>query len=387
MVKNIVILGSTGSIGRSALEVIDALGDDYRVKALTAHSNTSLLAEQVRRYSPGYAAITNPDYVEQFEAEIGESDVQVLCGADAMAEIVSMNDIDTVLAAVVGASGLPAILAAAQAGKSIAIANKEPLVIAGGLLMETARQNDADILPVDSEHSAIFQAMQAGNKSEVRKIILTSSGGPFRDKTPAEIENVTPEQALDHPTWNMGPKITIDSATMMNKALEIIEARWLFDIPVNKIEVLIHPESVIHSMVEFVDGSIVAQMGTPDMKLPIQYALTFPKRLEGITEHLRLENLKTLNFHTPDMEKFRSLKLAYDVAEQGDSAPVVFNAANEAAVELFLRGDIKFPEIVQLVEKCLDDHSPERDLSLQRLLEIDRWAKERVKQFLKINRQ
>lgn len=387
MVKNIAILGSTGSIGTSALKVIDALGDDYRVKALTAHSNSDLLAEQVRKYSPDYAAVTNPACIEKFESETSGLNVKTLAGSDAMSEIASMDDIDTILAAVVGASGLPAILAAAEAGKVIAIANKEPLVIAGGLLMETARQNNAEILPVDSEHSAIFQAMQAGNKNEVRKIILTSSGGPFRDKTPAEIENVTPEQALAHPVWSMGDKITIDSATMMNKSLEIIEARWLFDIPVENIEVLIHPESVIHSMVEFVDGSIIAQLGTPDMSLPIQYALTYPNRMEGITEHLKLENLKTLSFRQPDMETFRSLKLAYQVAEQGDSEPVVFNAANEAAVDLFLEGKIRFPEIVELVEECLKTHSPEKNLNLKRLLDIDKWAKDKVREFLKVKQQ
>jgi len=279
---------------------------------------------------------------------------------------------------------LPAVLAAAKKGKTLAIANKEPLVIAGGMLTETARQNRATILPIDSEHSAIFQAMQAGNPSEINKIILTASGGPFRDATPEEIKNVSLEQALAHPTWNMGPKITVDSATMMNKALEIIEAAWLFDTDPDKIDVLIHPESIVHSMVEFVDGSVIAQMGTPDMTLPIQYALTYPKRVKGITNRLKLDELGKLTFKKPNLQTFRALNLGFEVARQGGSVPVVFNAANEAAVEEFLAGRIKFAMIVELIEHCLNKHDAKSSVSLDELLEADAWARSEVIEYLKV---
>ncbi|MHC4950645.1 MAG: 1-deoxy-D-xylulose-5-phosphate reductoisomerase, partial [Planctomycetota bacterium] len=273
---------------------------------------------------------------------------------------------------------LPAALAAAKAGKTVAIANKEPLVIAGELLTAAARQSGAKLLPIDSEHSAVFQAMQAGNPQEVRKVILTASGGPFRNATLEEMNNATVEQALNHPTWDMGPKITIDSATMMNKALEIIEAVWLFDLPVDKIDVLIHPESVVHSMVEFIDGSVIAQLGTPDMKVPIQYALTYPQRREGISEGLQLHKLGQLNFQTPDLNHFRALALGFEVAKTSGSAPVVFNAANEAAVEAFLDGQIRFGQIVELIDHCLQVHSNQEHLTLEELLEIDAWARQQV---------
>ncbi|NQT00706.1 MAG: 1-deoxy-D-xylulose-5-phosphate reductoisomerase, partial [Planctomycetes bacterium] len=261
MAKQIAILGSTGSIGRNALRVIEALGSDYAVIALSAHSNVELLAEQARVYKPKFVAVTNPDYAGRLRGFIGDMDVEILAGPDGLVETAELEEVDIVLTAVVGAAGLPAVFAAARCGKQLAVANKEPLVVAGELLLSEAKKNGGVILPVDSEHSAVFQAMQSGTREEVNKIILTASGGPFRGITAEDIRNVTLEQALAHPVWNMGPKITIDSATMMNKAFEIIEARWLFDIPVDKIEVLIHPESIIHSLVEFVDGSVVAQLG------------------------------------------------------------------------------------------------------------------------------
>ena len=383
MVKNIVILGSTGSIGQNALRVIDALGAGYKVLALSANSKVELLAQQVKKYKPKVVAITNCDCAEKFRKLIGDSDVEILAGPESLAQIAQLDDADIVLTAVVGAVGLGAVLAAAKKGKTLAIANKEPLVIAGQLLTETARKYKSTILPVDSEHSAIFQALQAGRVEEVNKIIITSSGGPFRKMSADEIENVTLEQALAHPVWNMGPKITIDSATMMNKALEVIEARWLFATAVDKIEVLIHPESIVHSLVEFVDGSVIAQMGEPDMCLPIQYALTYPKRVKGITKHLRLAELGKLTFEKPNLKMFRALSLGYEVARAGGTAAAVFNAANEAAVQEFLGGRIKFVRIVELIEHCLNKHKVETGASLEGLLAADSWARNEVLECLK----
>ena len=378
MTKKIAILGSTGSIGQNALRVIEALGSAYEVTALTAHSNVKLLAEQAKRYRPKFVAITNPDFYGQLRELLGDSDIEILAGPDALIEIAALDETDTVLTAIVGAAGLGAVLTAAGKGKTLAIANKEPLVIAGQLLTETAAKNSATILPVDSEHSAIFQAMQAGTIDEVNKIILTASGGPFRDATIEDLQKVTLEQALCHPVWDMGPKITIDSATMMNKALEVIEARWLFSISAEKIEVMIHPESIVHSLVEFIDGSVIAQLGRADMALPIQYALTYPKRVAGIAGHLKFDELSKLTFARPDMEKFRALSLGFDVARVGGTAAAVFNAANEAAVEQFLAGKIKFVNIVGLIEHCLNQHNVKTDVSLEQLLQADAWARKEV---------
>ncbi len=383
VVKNIVILGSTGSIGQNALRVIDALGEGYQVLALSANSKVELLAQQVKKYRPKVVVIANPDYEIQLCNLIGDRDVEVSAGAGSLAEIAQLDGADIVLTAVVGAVGLEAVLAAAKKGKTLAIANKEPLVIAGQLLTETAKKYNSTILPVDSEHSAIFQAMQAGEAGEVNKIIITSSGGPFRKMSAEDIQNVTLEQALAHPVWNMGPKITIDSATMMNKALEVIEARWLFDKAVDKIEVLIHPESIVHSLVEFVDGSVIAQMGTPDMCLPIQYALTYPKRVKGITKHLRLDELGKLTFEKPNLKTFRALALGYEVAKTGGTSAAVFNAANETAVQEFLAGRIKFVKIVELIEHCLNKHNVKTGASLEELLAADGWARNEVLECLK----
>ena len=378
MKKRIAILGSTGSIGKNALKVIDALGDDFEVAALTAHNNIELLAEQVKKYKPKIAVVTNSENFQTFKNLLGKTQTELYSGDKGLSIAAADKEIDVVIAAIVGAAGLEAILAAAKAGKILAIANKEPLVIAGELLTKTARESGAKILPVDSEHSAVFQALQAGNIKEVNRIILTASGGPFRGATKQQIQNATLEQALAHPTWNMGKKITIDSATMMNKALEVIEAKWLFDVPVEKIEVLVHPESIVHSMVEFVDGSIIAQMSAPDMCLPIQYALTFPHRVNGVTKHLRLEEIGKLTFEKPDMEVFRALKMGYQAARTGGTAAAVFNAANEAAVKEFLEEKIKFVNIIDLIERCLDKHKVITDASLEDLLSADNWARNEV---------
>jgi len=390
--KRVAILGSTGSVGKKALQVIEALnsslvarrsspaggGTEYEIFALTAHSSVELLAEQAQRHRPRFVAVTNADYAQQFRALVGGLDVEVLTGPDSLAEIARHKEVDIVLTAVVGAAGLPAVLAAARSGKRLAIANKEPLVIAGELLMREAGKNESTILPVDSEHSAIFQAMQAGSRDQVRKIILTASGGPFRDASIEDIQNVTLEQALSHPVWNMGPKITVDSATMMNKAFEIIEARWLFDMPVEQIEVLIHPESIVHSLVEFVDGSVIAQLAVPDMCLPIQYALTYPERVAGIAKGLHLEQIGKLTFEKPNTETFRALVLGHEVAKTGGTAAAVFNAANETAVQEFLAGRIRFVNIIELVEHCLNEHDAKSGADLDELLEADAWARREV---------
>lgn len=326
MGKRIAILGSTGSVGRKALRVIDALGPGYKVTALSANSSVQLLAEQARRYKPQVIAITNANYAKPLREAISSFDIEILTGPDSLAEIAQLEEVDIVLTAVVGAAGLGAALAAAWKGKLLAIANKEPLVIAGELLTKEARENGAIILPVDSEHSAIFQAMQSGSADEVSRIILTASGGPFREAGIEDIQGATLEQALAHPVWDMGPKITVDSATMMNKALEVIEAHWLFGIPVDNIEVLIHPESIVHSLVEFVDGSVIAQLGRPDMCIPIQYALTYPSRVAGIGRRLQLEEIGKLTFAKPDFETFRALPLGFQVARTAGTAAAVFNA-------------------------------------------------------------
>jgi len=379
MPRGIAILGSTGSIGRNALRVTEALGPGYQVVALSAHRNVELLARQTRQYKPRLVAVTNAECASRFRALVGDLDVEVLTGAGSLSDLAQSDEVNTVLTAVVGAAGLPSALAAARAGKRLAIANKEPLVMAGELLTQAARDHGSTLVPVDSEHSAVFQAMRSGSAREVQRILLTGSGGPFRGATLDELQEVTLEQALDHPIWNMGPKITIDSATMMNKALEVIEARWLFDVPVDKIEVLIHPESIVHSLVEFVDGSVVAQLGEPDMCLPIQYALTYPDRVPGIAKRLRLEEIGELHFEKPNPETFRALTLAYEVGRVGGTAAVVFNAANEAAVERFQAGEIKFLQIMELVEHCLSKHKVRRTQCLDELLEADAWARREVK--------
>jgi len=378
MRRGIAILGSTGSIGRNALRVIEALGPEYEVVGLSAHSSVELLAEQARQYRPRFAAVTNSDCAAAFADLVSDLDLEVLVGPESLTELARCDEADTVLTAVVGAAGLPSALAAARCGKRLAIANKEPLVMAGELLTSVAREHGSTLLPVDSEHSAIFQAMQSGSASEVRRILLTGSGGPLRGARAEELEEVTLEQALAHPVWQMGPKITIDSATMMNKALEIIEARWLFEVPVGKVEVLIHPESIVHSLVEFVDGSVIAQLGEPDMCLPIQYALTYPQRVAGIAKPLRLDDIGRLHFEKPEPQTFRALTLAYEVAEVGGTAPAVFNAANEAAVEQFLAGGIRFTQIMELVEHCLGRHDARHSGSLDELLAADAWARAEV---------
>jgi 1-deoxy-D-xylulose-5-phosphate reductoisomerase len=380
--KNIAILGSTGSIGCNALDVVEKLGSPYRAAALSAHSQTQKLIEQVTRHRPAAVAITDDSVSDEVVKRIIGLGAEVFRGSDGMVRLATRDDIDIVLAAVVGAAGLPAVLAAVKAGKTLALANKESLVVAGSLLIPEARRRGVSILPVDSEHSAVFQALQCGRMNEVQRVILTASGGPFRTASREQMERATLADALNHPTWRMGNKITIDSATMFNKALEIIEACWLFDIPPEKVEVVIHPESIIHSMVEFVDGSVIAQLSPPDMRTPIQYAFTYPYRASGISRRLDLKTAFKLHFEPPDTDRFPALRLAYDVAKGGGTLGAVLNAANEAAVAAFCNGAIPFGEISRLVERTISQHRLQAQPTLDDLLKADQWARLAVQEMI-----
>jgi 1-deoxy-D-xylulose-5-phosphate reductoisomerase len=376
-VTNVAVLGSTGSIGRSALEVIAASDGDLAAVALSAHANTTLLAQQALQARARFVVVTDPE-ADESPLDALPASVARLSGPDAVARIAALPEVDVVLAAIVGAAGLQGAWAALEAGKTLALANKETLVIAGPLVMDLARRRGAAVLPVDSEHSAVFQALQAGRRDEVRRIVLTASGGPFRLHTPEELARVTVADALAHPTWSMGRKITVDSATMMNKALEIIEARWLFDLSADQIDVVVHPQSVVHSLVEFVDGSVVAQLSPPDMKLPIQYALTWPRRLPGVAARMDWRQSWRLEFEPPDFERFPALALGLEAARAGGTTGAVLNAANEAAVAGFLAGELGFTEIVPACRDVLDHHDFESRPTLERLLELDRWARQEV---------
>jgi 1-deoxy-D-xylulose-5-phosphate reductoisomerase len=355
--------------------VVEHLGAPYRVAAISAHRQTEKLLAQVERHRPTSVAIAEEQANTALPDQLKKLGAAVYVGPSALVEMIRRDDIDIVLSAIVGAAGLPAAFATVESGKTLALANKESLVVAGSLLIPLARKNHATILPVDSEHSAIFQAMQSGRLSEVKRVILTASGGPFRNATLEQIRNATLKDALNHPTWQMGNKITIDSATMFNKSLELIEACWLFDLPPEKIEIVIHPESVIHSMVEFVDHSVIAQLSPPDMRTPIQYALTYPERKDGISRRLDLSKSFALNFQPPDLDRFPALRLAYDVAHKGGTAGAVLNAANEVAVAAFLSGNLSFGGICEAVGATIAKHRLQPRPSLDDLLQADRWAR------------
>ena len=375
MTKRVAILGSTGSIGCSTLDVIRHLGAPYAASALAANRQVEKLAAQVREFKPAAVALADQSKLAELKDRLGSTDLDFYGGEGGLVDLVRRDDVDIVLAAVVGAAGLPAVLAAVAAGKTLALANKESLVVAGSLLMPEARRRGTPVLPVDSEHSAIFQAIQCGKGAEVRRIILTASGGPFRDAPLERIRNATLDDALNHPTWRMGNKVTIDSATMFNKALELIEACWLFDLRPDQVQIVIHPESIIHSMVEFVDGSVIAQLSPPDMRTPIQYALTYPQRAEGCGRRMDWEKAYKLNFAPPDFARFPALRLAYEVAEAGGTAGAVLNAANEAAVAAFIAGRILFGDICSIVELTISQHRIQSSPALDDLLEADRWAR------------
>ena len=351
--KKIAILGSTGSIGTQTLDVIAAHPEHFEVETLTANNNIDLLTRQAIRFQPNAVVIGNKELYSRLKEALSDYPIKVFAGYDAIAQVAALPSVDMALVAMVGFSGLTPVVKAIEAGKQIALANKETLVVAGELITNLALKHQVALLPVDSEHSAIFQCLQGEHYHPVEKIILTASGGPFRTKTPEELSRATKEEALRHPSWNMGAKITIDSATMMNKGLEVIEARWLFDIPAENIEVLVHPQSVIHSMVQFADGSVKAQLGVPDMRVPIQYALSYPYRLPSDFPRLDFSKYASLTFEKPDTQRFPALDLAYQALKEGGNRPCVMNAANEAAVETFLNGRIAFTDIPRWIERAM----------------------------------
>ena len=376
--RRIVILGSTGSIGANCLDVISRFEDRLQPVGLSAHKQWQTLFEQALRFRPRWVTLTDPDAIREASADCLEGVCQLLTGDEGIAKMVTDPEVDLVVTAIVGAAGLTGTWLALEAGKTVAVANKETLVMAGPLVMDLAARRGAQVIPVDSEHSAIFQALRSGRSSEVARVVLTASGGPFRGRSAAGLEDVTIADALKHPTWRMGPKITVDSATLMNKALEIIEARWLFGLQPEQIEVIIHPESIIHSFVEFNDGSVLAQLSPPDMRLPIQYALTYPERWLGPARRMNWRELQALHFEQPDPETFPALELGHEVARQGGTCGAILNAANEAAVARFLVGDLSFLDIPRVCRDVLANHHYSARPTLAELSAADRWARQEV---------
>ncbi|UCB52213.1 MAG: 1-deoxy-D-xylulose-5-phosphate reductoisomerase [Candidatus Zixiibacteriota bacterium] len=371
--KNVVILGSSGSIGRNALKVLSDFKERFSVFGLSVHSNVGLLEEQIPRFGPKMAVITDQESFERFHRN---HDTEILFGTDGLKKLCSHPKVDLVINALVGSVGLLPSLQTLESGKTLAIANKESLVMAGKLLIDKAKEKGAEILPIDSEHSAIKQCLLSGKREEVKRLILTASGGPFLSRSREDLKEITVEQALSHPTWEMGKKITIDSATLMNKGLEVIEAHWLFGIPADRISVLIHPQSIIHSMVEFVDGSVIAQMSVPDMKLPIQYALFYPQRVISNNTSLDLAKAGKLTFLEPDDEKFPCLGIAYHALKMGGTAPAVLNAANEVAVQAFLNHGVSFTGIQKIVQETLSRHKRKLAPKFDDIIDADAWARQ-----------
>ena len=375
--KKIAILGSTGSIGTQTLEVVRANGD-IEVLGIAAGSNIRLLEEQIREFHPRLAAVWSEEKARELKLRVADTDTRVVSGMDGLLEVSIMADTEILVTAIVGMIGLRPTIEAIKAGKDIALANKETLVTAGHIIMPLAEENHVSILPVDSEHSAIFQSLQGNEGKSIHKILLTASGGPFRGKKEEELLEIRVEDALKHPNWTMGQKITIDSSTMVNKGLEVIEAKWLFGVGVDRVQVVVQPQSIIHSMVEYVDGAIMAELGTPDMKLPIQYALYYPERRYLAGDRVDFWSLGKLEFAKPDMDTFYGLKLAYEAGEKGGSLPTVFNAANELAVRQFLNREIKYLEIVEIIEDCMRAHRNIADPSLQEILDTEAATYDRI---------
>jgi len=377
--KRLAIVGSTGSIGQNTLRVVEHLSDRFRVFALAANSTVDVLAEQTAAFHPSVVAITDATRVDTFRSCCRQKGVpvpEVVTGEQGLRQIASASEVDIVVAAAVGAAGLVPTYSAVASGKTVTLANKEAMVMAGELLRSKVKETHATIIPIDSEHSAIDQCLRSGRMNEVKRLILTASGGPFR-QTPAEqFQEISPEQALNHPVWKMGKRITIDSATLMNKGLEVIEAHWLFDLPPEKIDIMVHPQSVVHSMVEFVDGSIVAQLGTADMRTPIQYALTYPERLPSPVAGLDWSTVSRLEFMPTDRQKFPCISLAYQAMRAGGTMPAVLNAADEIAVAAFLDRKIAFLDIPKLIEKTVNAHQNTAADSIESIVEADRWARE-----------
>ena len=374
----VAVLGSTGSIGKSTLDVIAASGGRFVPHLLAAHRSVGVLLEQAREFRPRWVVVTDPTAAAEIGADSLPPGTQLAVGEEALDDLVAAPVVDRVVSAIVGAAGLRSTWAAVSAGKTVALANKETLVMAGPLVMRLAADSGATILPVDSEHSAIHQALCSGRSTEVARILLTASGGPFRTRSRESLATVTPAEALRHPTWSMGPKITVDSATMMNKALELIEARWLFDVPAEKLGVVVHPQSIVHSLVEFVDGSVIAQLSPPDMRLPIQYALSYPERLPGPARRMDFTQAARLDFEPPDLERFPAVRLGYEAAARGGTAGAVLNAANEEAVRGFLDGAIAFTDIADICARLLDEHPHQADPTLDEVLRLDAWARQEV---------
>ena len=384
--KRLAVLGSTGSIGVNTLDIARRFENEFKVVALSAGTNIQLLREQIERFEPKAVSVLNEALANALKRKISPKKIEVLFGVEGLIQITTLPEIDLVVSALVGAAGLIPTISAIKAKKSVALANKESLVMAGKIIVEEARKNGVAILPVDSEHSAIFQTLAGRSKGEVKRIILTASGGPFLNLPYEKMKEVTSKEALHHPTWDMGRKVSIDSASLMNKGLEVIEARWLFGVSTEQIDVQIHPQSVVHSMVEYIDGSIVAQMGITDMRIPISYALSYPKRLRLDLPSLDLFHMDGLTFLPPDMERFPCLRLAYRSMEVGETMPAVLNAANEVAVNSFLEETIKFTDIPAIVETVMEDHQIKPLTTLDDALRVDQWAREKTKKLIEERR-
>ena len=372
--KKIAILGSTGSIGTQTLDVVREHSDELQVVALAAGSNKERLKEQIKEFHPKVVSLSDEKKAQELKEELAGERVEVVCGMEGLIEVAGADSADVVVTAVVGMMGILPTMEAIKKGKDIALANKETLVTAGHLIIPMAKEYGVSILPVDSEHSAIFQSLQGEPKAALDKILLTASGGPFRGKSAEFLETVTLEDALNHPNWSMGPKITIDSSTMVNKGLEVMEAKWLFGVDYSQIEVVIQPQSIIHSMVQYVDGAIIAQLGTPDMRVPIEYALFYPERRSLSGDRLDFSKLSQITFEKPDYKVFRGLSLAIEAGKTGGTMPTVFNAANERAVAKFLKGEIKYTDIVRSIEKCMDAHKVSAHPDLEEILATEQWV-------------
>jgi 1-deoxy-D-xylulose-5-phosphate reductoisomerase len=374
----VALLGCTGSIGRSTIDVIEASNGRLEPFLLAAHTSVGPALEQARRLRPRWLVVTDPEAAAGIGAGAVPAGTSLAVGPERLDDLVALPEVDRVVSAIVGAAGLRSTLAAIEAAKTIALANKETLVMAGPLVMRRAAETGARIIPVDSEHSAIHQALACGRSGEVERLVLTASGGPFRGRSRESLAEVTPAEALRHPTWSMGPKITIDSATMMNKALELIEARWLFGLPASKLAVVVHPQSIVHSLVEFVDGAVIAQLSPPDMRLPIQYALHYPDRVPGPARRLDFAEVFRLDFEPPDLQRFPAVRLGHEAAARGGTAGGVLNAANEEAVREFLEGGVRFTEITDICGRLLDEHPFQENPTLDDVCRLDAWARQEV---------
>jgi 1-deoxy-D-xylulose-5-phosphate reductoisomerase len=379
--KKISILGSTGSIGQSTLAVVEQFPDRFKVVALAAGNNVALLEKQVRRFKPSIVSVASERAASDLRSKCSDLKVRISCGVEGLIQVATADEADLTVSAIVGTAGLVPTMAAIRAGKTLALANKEVLVTAGELVMEEVRKKETSLFPVDSEHSAIFQCLQAGSK-DIRRLILTASGGPFRAFSKKDLANVTLAQALKHPNWSMGKKITIDSATLMNKGLEVIEARWLFGLPPEKIKVLVHPQSIVHSMVEYHDGAVVAQLGMPDMKGPIAYALSYPDRLKDVSPALDLAKVATLTFEEPDMDRFPCLAYAFDALKAGGSMPAVLSAANEIAVKYLLDEKIGYNDVARVIKAAMEAHTPSAIKTVEEALSADLWAREEAEKII-----